>query len=92
MLEGLPEAHANRLRELLERNLGSMGGSGFLPSDNPDGQFENPLKMMRDQMDRAMSGDVSEFLPDSGTNTDFQRSSTIRIMDSEGSVEIMSVR
>lgn len=80
-LGGVPKTQADQLRGLFEGNLGSfgLGGTGAIPDD----QFEETFRQMRERMNRA-------FGDDAGQGTGFQQSSTIRLMDDEGSVEIVS--
>ena len=90
MFEGMPEAHAERLRRLFGQNLQGFGADhlGLLP----DQRFDDTFRMMRESMDRAL-GEGMAIPPiqqgkDGGVR--FQQNSTIRLMDSEGSVEIRS--
>lgn len=87
MLEGIPQPHADRLRGLLR---GSPGGIHDRSHSFPDAQLENSLRMMREQMNRAMGGDILE-VPDGNRGGGIvQNRSTIRMTDSQGSIEIMS--
>ncbi|MGJ8643209.1 MAG: S1C family serine protease [Luteolibacter sp.] len=79
LLDGLPKAHADRLRGLLEQNLRSFGEGGF--DGMGDARFENNFRKMREQLRRDMENDSE------GTSG-FSQNSTIRLMDQEGSVEI----
>lgn len=90
MLDGLPKAHADRLRDLIEKNLGAFGNSGLDGAVFPDGQLEESLRMMRDQMNRAMGDGLPQTRPDKGGGISFQQNSTARMMDNEGSIEIQS--
>ncbi len=56
----------------------------------PDAQLENSLRMMREQMNRAMGGDCSWKFPGKHGGDIFQSNSTIRMTDSQGSIEILS--
>jgi serine protease Do len=85
-LDGIPQDHADRLRGLIEQNLLQPFGGGH-PGAFPDQQFENTFRMMRERMNRAFE---EEGAPSSGGGIGFQQNSTIRLMDSEGSVEIKS--
>jgi serine protease Do len=87
MLEGLPKAHADRLRGLIEQNLQAFGNNH--PGAFPDGRFENTFRQMRQQMNRALEDDTPPG-PDENGGIRFQQNSTIRLMDNEGSVEINS--
>ena len=89
LLDGIPKIHADRLRGLIEQNLGAFGrgGQGAIP----DQQFEDTFRQMRERMNRAF-GEQANPNPTlgGGGGLSFQQNSTIRLMDSEGSVEINS--
>ena len=83
MLEGIPQAHADRLRSLLELRLqgfGRDGGmdlpyfpEGWMGENIPDINYPKGMPVPRNP----------------GGNS-FQHSSTIRVMDNDGSIEIKS--
>lgn len=84
MLEGLPQAHADRLRDLIERHLEGRDqnrGMGLrifpeqFQDQLPDIRYPGGLEVPQDQL-----GDPNE--------NSFQQSSTIRVMDNEGSIEM----
>lgn len=87
MLEGLPKAHADRLRDLLERHLqdfGQNGGmdlrhfpEGWMGGNIPDINYPKGMPVPRSE--RRLPGGNS-----------FEQSSTIRVMDNNGSIEIKS--
>jgi serine protease Do len=86
LLDGIPKIHADRLRDLIEQNLGAFdpSGQGALPEQ----QFEDTFRQMRQRMNRALSDQI---IPTpGGDGRQFQQNSTIRLMDGEGSVEIKS--
>lgn len=70
---------ADRLRGLLEQNLGFFGQEGFDTTRFP--RLGNSFRQMRERLGRKMS-DPSEDI------SGFRQNSTIRLMDQEGSVEI----
>lgn len=89
MLDGLPKAHADRLRGLIERNLNNFGGIAGIQGD------EGQLRMMREQMERALrnrseKNGVRENGIQGNSGFEFQQNSTVRMMDGQGSVEIKS--
>lgn len=89
MLEGIPELQADRLRGLLEQNRKAFG-FGRDPSELfPDAQFEETFKMMRERMNQAMEA-APLIDPKGAGGIRLQRSSTIRMMDNDGSIEIKS--
>ena len=87
-LEGLPRAQADRLRGLMEQNQQGFGADhlGILP----DQHFENTLRKMREQMNRALEEEIPPITQGEDGGVRFQQNSTIRLMDNEGSVEIKS--
>jgi membrane-associated protease RseP (regulator of RpoE activity) len=85
-IEGIHQDHADRLRGLIEQNLLQPFGGGHAGA-LPDHQFENTFRMMREQMNRAFE---EEAPPGAAGGNTVQQNSTIRLMDSEGSVEIKS--
>ena len=89
LLEGLPDAQALRLKDLIERNLGALGENGLKEMLVPDGPADEKLQMLRDLMNHAM-GDEQKIHPDQGPNIPFQQQSSIRMIDNDGSVEIKS--
>jgi len=82
-LKGIPKIHADRLRGLIDQNLGAFGPGKL--GVFPDSQFEDSFRQMRDRMNRN-SGEE----PEPGGGIRFQQNSTIRLMDGDGSVEINS--
>ena len=87
MLEGLPEAHADRLRDLIERHLqerdqiGRMNQNAFpqnFRGQVPDVSHPNGLILPEDQL-----GGNEE--------SSFKQTSTIRVMDSDGSIEMKTI-
>ena len=89
MLQGLPSDHAERLQKLLEQGLSLGGGIG---SGGPNGQMPEPLRLMQEQMKNLAEGQaegLSGGLGEGGGGR-FQQSSTIRVMDGDGSIEIQT--
>lgn len=89
LMEGIPEDHADRLRGLIEQNLGAFGNGGPNGAVFPDAQFENTFRLMRERMNKAL-GEAPEDAAEAGKGIQFQQSSTIRMMDNDGSIEIKS--
>jgi hypothetical protein len=89
MLDGLPEIQAQRLRDMIERNLDALGQNGFEEMPESDGLADEKFRMLRERMDRAFRY-APEIDPEHLQNFQFQRQSTIRMMDSDGSIEIKS--
>ena len=81
-LDGLPKAHADRLRGLLEQNLQSFGAGGFRSID--DSNFENEIEQMHEQLRNGFDNSSSD-------SAGFNQNSTIRFMDQDGSIELKSM-
>ncbi len=87
LLDGLPQAHADRLRGLLDQNNRMFGNDG----GSPEELFENNFRMMKERMNRAFEdADVPGIAQDADGGIRFQQNSTIRMMDGDGSIEIKS--
>ncbi len=85
MLEGLPKAHADQLRDMIDQNLQAFGHD---PLPGMDG---DPFREMRERMNRAMNGiDIPPVTQGADGSVRFQQNSTVRMMDGDGSVEIKS--
>jgi hypothetical protein len=89
LLEGIPERHADRLRGLLDQNLKAFGHGRGPSGIFPDAQFEETFRLMRERMNQAMKA-ASPIEPNGAGGIQFQQSSTIRMMDNMGSIEIKS--
>lgn len=89
MLDGVPDAQAQRLRDMIERNLGALGQDGIEEMLIPDPLADEQLQMLRKRMNDALQN-APEIQPEPGKNFQFLKHSTIRMMDENGSVEIKS--
>lgn len=87
-LHGLPQAHADRLRGLIEQNLQGFGADHL--GISPDQEFENTFRMMRERMNRAFEEEIPPIIQGEDGGIRFQQNSTVRLMDDQGSVEIRS--
>ena len=88
LLEGMPDAQAQRLRDMIERNLGALGQDGIEEMIIPPNPLaDEQLQMLRKRMKDALE-DGPQMEP--GKNFQFLKHSTIRMMDEKGSVEIKS--
>jgi hypothetical protein len=85
LLDGIPDADAERLRDLIERNLGALGQNGFREMPIPDALADGKLQEIQERMRRAL-----EQAPDGDKNFQFKAQSTVRMMDGDGSIEIKS--
>jgi membrane-associated protease RseP (regulator of RpoE activity) len=87
-MQGLPEAQADRLRDMMERNMRGFGADPF--GIAPQKEFEDAFRMMRERMNRAFESEMPPGPKGEDGGIHFQQNSTIRLMDNEGSVEIKS--
>ncbi len=87
MLEGLPQDQAQRIREAVERNLKAIENMDRLGFPDDDPAFD-VAREMQEQMGRLFQGRRGAGTGGSGFS--FQSSSTIKMMDDRGSVEIRS--
>lgn len=87
MLEGLPEGQAKRVREAIEQNLRAMEGLQMPEVDRPMPEAMKQLEKRMEQMFRGMGFQGGG---DGGPGVQFHGSSTIRLQDAEGSVEMQS--
>jgi len=85
---GLPQAQADRLRGMIEQNLQGFGADHM--GISPEQQFDNTFRMMRERMNRAFDEEIPPIIQGDDGGIRFQQNSTIRLMDTEGSVEIKS--
>lgn len=87
-LNGLSNPQADRIRDMIQQKMDQFGEN---PSLAHPGILEDPFSNMREQMNRAFEDipDVPQLEQNDG-QINFQRNSTVSMMDSEGSVEIQS--
>lgn len=90
-LDGVPKDLAERIRGMIEGNIGAMGlqldgDAGFAPAP----QMEDAMRQMKERMEKAMGGiQIPGELQAQG-RIDVQQGATIRMMDDQGSVEVKS--
>lgn len=84
-LGGIPRNRAERLRGLFEQNNGSIDPRDL--RSLRESRFEDSFRRMQDRMNRAF-GDNGAL--GTGEGISFGQNSTIRLMDGNGSVEILS--
>lgn len=88
LLEGVPGEQAQRLRDLIEGNIGELDIEEMII---PDLLADEKLKMLMERMNGAL-GEAPKILPrPAGPNIQLQQKSTIRMMDDQGAIEISSV-
>ena len=88
LMEGLPQAHADLLQGMIEKNRQRFGVDPL--GSSPDQTFENTFRMMREQMNQALENQIPPITPGEEGGFRFQQNSSIRLMDNDGSLEIKS--
>lgn len=91
-LDGVPRELADRVRRMIEGNLGDVQLDLEQGLQNAAPQFEDAMREMKERMEKAMQGlqipDVPVIPQERGIQ--IQRGATLRLMDGEGSVELKS--
>lgn len=96
-LDGVPEDLANRVRRMIEGNLGEMKLDFQKGVDEAAPQIEDAMRKMREQMGKAMEGlKLPEMpqIPQQGGiqgGIEVHQGATFRLMDNDGSIELKSV-
>ncbi|MES2982009.1 MAG: PDZ domain-containing protein [Verrucomicrobiota bacterium] len=90
LFDGVPDAEAMRLRDLIERNLDALGQNGFEEMLAPEALADERLRMLRERMNRALE-DAPQVAPGEMPKIQLQQQSTVRMMDNQGSVEIKTI-
>ncbi len=88
MLEGMPQDQAQRIREAVERNLRAIENMDHLGFPGDDPAFD-VAREMQEQMNQLFQGRRGAGIG-GGSGFSFQSSSTIKMMDDRGSVELRS--
>lgn len=89
-LDGVPQDLADRVRRMIEGNLGDQRldfGQGI---HDPAPQFDEAMREMKLRMEKAMEGmQIPEFQQQGGIQ--IQQGATFRLMDDQGSIELKSI-
>jgi serine protease Do len=89
LLDGLPDAQAMQLRDLIEKNMNAFGQNGLEDMLIPDARLDGAFNMLREQMNQALE-EIPEPRANPEPDIQLQQKSTIRIMDNQGSIEFKS--
>lgn len=92
-LEGVPEDIANRVRRMIEGNLGEMQLDFQKGVDQAAPQIEDAMRQMREQIGKAMEGFKLPEGPQQGGiqgGVEVHQGATFRLMDNDGSIELKS--
>ena len=89
-LEGIPKNLADRIRGMIEGNL---GGLEMKPGEDdveiaPQPQLKDAMRDLKMRMEKAMEGMKAPGNP--GLGIDVHQGATIRLMDEQGSIELKS--
>ncbi len=84
MLEGLPQAHAERLRDLIERHMGGLGQNGGMGLQI----FPEDLLHSFPEMSHPKGLAIPEYGSGGQAENRLQKSSTIRVSDGTGLIEL----
>ncbi|MCU0751783.1 MAG: PDZ domain-containing protein [Akkermansiaceae bacterium] len=87
-LQGVPQDLADRVRRMIEGNLGELKLDFDQGFENAAPQMEDALREMRKRMDDAMQGVRIPEPPQGGIR--IHRDATFRLMDDQGSIELKS--
>jgi hypothetical protein len=96
-LEGVPKDLADRVRRMIEGNLGELKLDFEQGMDQAAPQVEDAMRQMREQMGKAMEGfKLPEIprIPQQGGiqgGIEVHQGATFRLMDNDGSIELKSV-
>jgi membrane-associated protease RseP (regulator of RpoE activity) len=89
-LNGIPQDLADRLRGMIEGNVGGMElQPGAEPGFEAPPQMEDAMRQMKERMEKAMQGLNVPEIKMKG-NIDAHQQATIRLMDEQGSIELKS--
>lgn len=89
-LEGVPEELADRLRGMIQGNLGGMElqfGEDGGPQAAP--KFNEAMREMKERMENALQGLDAPGIPQEN-RLDIQQGATIKLLDDQGSIELKS--
>jgi len=89
-LDGIPEDLADRLRGMVQGNLGGLElhlGEDGIPDAAP--QLNEAMRNMKQRMERAMQGLDEQRFPQEN-RVEIQQDATIKLLDQDGSIELNS--
>lgn len=89
-LDGIPKDLADRIRRMIEGNLGDLRLDFERGMDEAAPQIEDAMRQMRERMGKAMEDLKIPEMPQGG-GFEIHRGATLRLMDDQGSIELKSV-
>lgn len=91
-LDGVPRELADRVRRMIEGNLGDVRLDFGQDMQDAAPQFEDAMREMKQRMEKAMQGlqipDIPAVPQERGIQ--IQQGATLRLMDDQGSIELKS--
>ena len=92
-LDGVPQDLANRVRRMIEGNLGELKLDLGQDAPQAEPQVEDAFRQMRDRMEKAMRGLQMPEIPQGGIQIPqggirIHQGATLRMMDDQGSIEV----
>lgn len=88
-LDGIPKDLADRVRRMIEGNLGELRFDLEKGVDEAAPQIEDAMRQMRERMGKAMEGLKIPDVPQQG-GIEIHQGATFRLMDDQGSIELKS--
>jgi len=88
-LDGVPKDLADRVRRMIEGNLGELKLDFEHGLDEAAPQIEDAMRQMRERMGQAMEGLKIPDIPQQG-GIEIHQGATFRLMDDQGSIELKS--
>jgi hypothetical protein len=88
-LDGVPKELADRVRRMVEGNLGELRLDFENGIEEAAPQVEDAMRQMREQMGKAMEGLKVPEIPQQG-GIEIHQGATFRLMDDQGSIELKS--
>jgi hypothetical protein len=88
-LEGVPKDLADRVRRMIEGNLGELKLDFDHGLNQAAPQIEDAMRQMRERMGKAVEGLKIPDVPQQG-GIGIQQGATFRLMDDQGSIELKS--
>jgi len=89
-LDGVPRELADRVRRMIEGNLGDLKLDFEQGLEEAAPQFEEAMREMKQRMENAMQGLQIPEIPQQQGGIQIQQGATFRLMDDQGSIEFKS--
>lgn len=89
-LDGVPRELADRVRRMIEGNLGDLKLDFEQGLQEAAPQFEEAMRQMKERMENAMQGLKMPEMPQQPGGIQIHQGATFRLMDEQGSIELKS--